>query len=139
MSSSYSHQDWKPLIIRGKQAPSQQVRTHNEIERFKRSGGGTATLKKFQAGKNVQRKKNLDTRKLESDEVSLKYVSKELGHKISQARLELKLTRKDLGSKMNEKESVIADWETCKALYNPQLMAKFKRSLKIDFQDEKKK
>lgn len=137
--TAYVHQDWKTLVIHGKQAPCQQVRSRNDVDRFKRSGGETETIKKYQAGKNVQRKKVINTKKLEDEETPLKFVSKEMGDKISRARQELNLTRKDLGVMINEKENVITDWETGKALYNPQLLVKIQRALKIDFRETKKK
>ena len=53
------------------------------------------------------------------------------GKAISQARLEMKLTQKDLAQQVNEKPSVIQDYEAGKAIPSPQILGKLERSLKV--------
>ena len=50
---------------------------------------------------------------------------------ISTARLELKLTQKDLAQKINEKPSVLQDYESGKAIPNVQILAKMERVLQV--------
>jgi len=47
------------------------------------------------------------------------------------ARLELKLSQKDLAAKVNEKVSVLQDYESGKATPNPQILGKLERALGV--------
>ncbi|KAJ3503650.1 hypothetical protein NLJ89_g8338 [Agrocybe chaxingu] len=47
------------------------------------------------------------------------------------ARLELKLSQKDVAQKINEKPSVIQDYESSKAIPNPQILGKLERILGV--------
>jgi len=47
------------------------------------------------------------------------------------ARLELKLSQKDLAAKVNEKVSVLQDYESGKATPNPQILGKLERALAV--------
>jgi ribosome-binding protein aMBF1 (putative translation factor) len=47
------------------------------------------------------------------------------------ARLELKLSQKDVAQKVNEKPSVIQDYESSKAIPNPQILGKLERALGV--------
>ena len=47
------------------------------------------------------------------------------------ARLELKLSQKDVAQKINEKPSVLQDYESGKAIPNPQILAKLERALGV--------
>lgn len=50
---------------------------------------------------------------------------------MSQARLALEMTQKDIAQKVNEKPSVIQDYESGKAIPNPQILGKLERVLKV--------
>lgn len=47
------------------------------------------------------------------------------------ARAELKLTQKDVAQKINEKPSVLQDYESGKAIPNPQILGKLERALGV--------
>jgi putative transcription factor len=47
------------------------------------------------------------------------------------ARMELKLSQKDVAQKINEKPSVLQDYESSKAIPNPQILAKLERVLGV--------
>jgi putative transcription factor len=47
------------------------------------------------------------------------------------ARLALKLSQKDVAQKVNEKPSVIQDYESSKAIPNPQILGKLERALGV--------
>ena len=47
------------------------------------------------------------------------------------ARMELKLSQKDVAQKINEKPSVLQDYESGKAIPNPQILAKLERTLGV--------
>ena len=50
---------------------------------------------------------------------------------MSQARLALEMTQKDIAQKVNEKPSVIQDYESGRAVPNPQILSKLERNLKV--------
>ncbi|KAH8108441.1 MBF1-domain-containing protein [Phellopilus nigrolimitatus] len=54
-----------------------------------------------------------------------------VGKALSNARAELKMSQKDLAQKVNEKPSVIQDYESGKAIPNPQILGKLERALKV--------
>ena len=47
------------------------------------------------------------------------------------ARMEKQLSQKDLAQKVNEKPSVIQDYESSKAIPNPQILGKLERVLGV--------
>ena len=50
---------------------------------------------------------------------------------IQDARLELKLSQKEVAQKVNEKPSLIQDYESSKAIPNSQILAKLERILGV--------
>ena len=66
-----------------------------------------------------------------SNVVVVTYVTKEQGQAIVSARAAKKWTRKDLAQRINEKETVVADYETCKAIPNQQTLSKMERQLGV--------
>ena len=68
----------------------------------------------------------------ENDEVmAIKYVPREVGTLITNARVANKLTRKELANKLNLKEDVITNIENGTAIYNGNQVAKIKKCLGI--------
>lgn len=45
--------------------------------------------------------------------------------------MELKLSQKDIAQKINEKPSILQDYESSKAIPNSQILAKLERVLKV--------
>lgn len=58
-------------------------------------------------------------------------VSADVGKSISQGRQAKGLTQKDLGVKINEKPNVIGDYESGRAIPNPQILSKMERALGV--------
>jgi putative transcription factor len=50
---------------------------------------------------------------------------------IQDARMELKLSQKDVAQKINEKPSVLQDYESSKAIPNAQILGKLERALGV--------
>ena len=73
----------------------------------------------------------MSTKKLEEsdDVVKIQKVDKELAKAIMQARMAKKLTQKDLATLINEKPQVVADYESSKAIPNPQIITKLEKQL----------
>ena len=62
----------------------------------------------------------------------------ELKKKIQQARLDKKLTQAQLGNLINEKPNVIQEYESGKAIPNPQVLSKLSRVLGVQMSSKKK-
>ena len=83
----------------------------------------------------VERKKNTKNTSVKLDEneevISIKMVPKEIAQLIINARVSKKLTRKELANNLNLQESIITDIETCKAIYDGNLIVKIKKKLGV--------
>ena len=58
-------------------------------------------------------------------------IAPSVGKAIQTARQEKQFTQKDLAQKVNEKPSVIQDYESSKAIPNPQILSKLERALGV--------
>lgn len=97
------HQDWKPVVLKGNKKSS---KTQN-----KKFNGDNKMAKIDQA----------------TDVVKPKFFPRDLAQQIIKYRTNNKLNRKQFAQRLNIKESLLADIETCKAVYNGTLVDKFKR------------
>jgi putative transcription factor len=73
----------------------------------------------------------MSARKLEdATEVgSIAKVDRSLSKAIMQARMAKKMSQKDLATAINEKPQIVAEYESGKAVPNPQLISKLERGL----------
>ncbi|KAF9557665.1 MBF1-domain-containing protein [Agrocybe pediades] len=101
----------------------------------RRTGAVVATDKKVTAGVNKahqgtdhQRIAKLDR---ENEVAPPPKIAPSVGRAMQAARLELKLSQKDVAQKVNEKPSVIQDYESSKAIPNPQILGKLERVLGV--------
>lgn len=119
------HQDWDTVFLRSKaqahgQTKTQQVQT---------------ALQKGAVVETVDRRKNADVshknRALENDTETLSHetVSHDLKVAIQKARQAKKMTQKQLAMALNERPSVINDYESGKAVPNGQLIARIEKAL----------
>ena len=124
-------QDWQDVVIR-KKVPTRAKSNDEALRIANQFGAQVESVKKFNAAKNVQHQPAISAKKLESDEdVTIPKVSHNLSMKIQQARLASGLTQKELATKINEKPSVINEYESGKAVPNNQILAKLERSLNV--------
>ncbi|KAL9937405.1 hypothetical protein V8E36_003814 [Tilletia maclaganii] len=104
-------------------------------ERAKEVGAITDNDRKVAAGTNKghapvdhQRIAKLDR---ENEVAPPPKVAPSVGRAIQQARMAKELTQKDLGTKINEKPQVIAEYESGKAVPNVQILSKMERALGV--------
>lgn len=73
----------------------------------------------------------MSAKKLEeaTDVGTIAKVDKSLSKAIMQARTAKKMTQKDLATAINEKPQVVAEYESGKAIPNPQIISKLERQL----------
>ena len=58
-------------------------------------------------------------------------INPSVGKAIQTARMEKEMAQKDLAQKVNEKPSVIQDYESGRAIPNPQILGKLERALGV--------
>jgi len=124
-------QDWDTLKIGSKGRTPKVAKSTAEVNAARRSGAVVSTDKKIttginkaHAGTDHQRIAKLDR---ENEVAPPPKISPTVGKAIQTGRMEKGLTQKDLAQKVNEKPSVIQDYESGKAIPNPQILAKLER------------
>lgn len=130
-------QDWDSVTIVGSKAriggggPRATVaRTQGQINAAVRSGAVLSVDKKYGAGGNRtqdsegQRLTKIDR---ENEVAPPPKISMNVGKTIQKGRQEKGLTQKDLATRVNEKPSVINDYEAGRAVPNQQLLGKIER------------
>ncbi|CCE63961.1 hypothetical protein TPHA_0G01240 [Tetrapisispora phaffii CBS 4417] len=132
--------DWDTNIVIGSKAraggsgPRANVaRTQGQINAARRQGLVLSVDKKY-GGSNAkgnnegQRLTKIDR---ETDIVKLQKLDPAVGRAISKARTEKKMSQKDLATKINEKPTVINDYEAARAQPNQQVLGKLERVLGV--------
>jgi putative transcription factor len=125
-------QDWDAVNVGKSSTRTKAPKTAREITAAKASGT-LATEKRYGAGGNASAHSTtiMSARKLEeADDVGrIAKVDKSLSKAIMQARTAKKMTQKDLATAINEKPQVIGQYESGKAVPNPQIIAKLEKKL----------
>uniref|UniRef100_A0A061S242 Putative transcription factor n=1 Tax=Tetraselmis sp. GSL018 TaxID=582737 RepID=A0A061S242_9CHLO len=128
---AYQGQDWDTVVLRKKPVSSGQQKSSSAVNQARRSGAEVETIKKHNAGTNTKSGLNAAKLERETEELAHEKVSTELKKQIQQARLAKKMTQAQLAQAINEKPSVINDYESGKAIPNPQILSKMSRVLGV--------
>ncbi|EDR11006.1 uncharacterized protein LACBIDRAFT_319718 [Laccaria bicolor S238N-H82] len=129
--------DWdEPKTVIGfKRQVAKVAKKDSDINAARRSGAVVATDKKVAAGGNKahqgtdhQRIAKLDR---ENEVAPPAKILPSVGRAIQTARMDLKLSQKDVAAKINEKPSILQDYESSKAIPNPQILGKLERVLGV--------
>ncbi|KAJ7771816.1 multi protein bridging factor 1-domain-containing protein [Mycena metata] len=133
--------DWdSKTVIGAKRSVAKVTRKDSDLNAARRSGAVVGTDKKVTAGGNKahqahsaqaqdhQRIAKLDR---ENEVAPPAKVAPSVGRAIQDARMELKLSQKDVAQKINEKPSVLQDYESSKAIPNAQILGKLERVLGV--------
>jgi len=131
-----SNLEWDATTVIGSKSTRPKVeRDGSSLNAARRSGADIATDKKTTGGTNKghvgpdhARIAKLDR---ENEVAPPATVSPDVGKAMQKARLALNMTQKDLAQKVNEKPSVIGDYEAGRAIPNPQVLGKIERNLKV--------
>mmetsp|Transcript_14995 Transcript_14995/g.22460 ORF Transcript_14995/g.22460 Transcript_14995/m.22460 type:complete len:139 (-) Transcript_14995:67-483(-) len=89
--------------------------------------------KKYSAGGNQQRAAAASAKRLEEEDENFRHkkVPKSVGKRIQQARQNKKWTQKDLAQRINEKPTVVTDYENGRAIPNNKVLSKMERALGV--------
>ncbi|KZT03534.1 ylMBF1 [Laetiporus sulphureus 93-53] len=128
--------DWDSKMVIGYKAKAPKVaRNDSDLNGEHSLGAVVATDKKMAGGSNKahqgtdhQRIAKLDR---ENEVAPPPKILPSVGKAIQIARMEKQLAQKDLAQKVNEKPSVIADYEAGRAIPNPQILSKLERVLGV--------
>lgn len=128
--------DWDSKTIIGFKGKAPKVtRGTSDLNAARRVGAVVATDKKTTAktnkahqGTDHQKIAKLDR---ENEVAPPPKVSLSVGKAIQNARNEKQLSQKDVAQKINEKPSVLQDYESGKAIPNPQILGKLERVLGV--------
>jgi len=130
-----SNVDWDSKTVIGSKAKAPKVtRNTSDLNAARRTGAVVGTEKKTVGGNkghigpDHQKIAKLDR---ENEVAPPPKISASVGKTIQTARMEKGFTQKDLAQKTNEKPSVIQDYESGKAIPNPQVLSKFERILGV--------
>jgi len=130
-----SNVDWDSETVIGSKARAPKVTKGNaEINAARRAGAVVATDKKTtvtnkgHVGPDHQKIAKLDR---DNDVAPPPKVAPSVGKAMQTARMELKLSQKDLAAKINEKLAVLQDYETGRAIPNSQILGNLERVLKV--------
>jgi len=129
-------QDWDSKTVIGFKAKTAKVtRTTSDLNAARRAGAVVATDKKVTGGGNKahqgtdhQRIAKLDR---DNEVAPPAKIAPNVGRAMQTARMELKLSQKDVAQKINEKPSILQDYESSKAIPNPQILGKLERVLGV--------
>eukprot|EP00798_Chlamydomonas_sp_ICE-L_P011874 gene11874-14980_t len=123
-------QDWNPVVIRKKPQGSGALKDEAAVNAARRSGAAVDTVKKVN---HQQTSTGKSAAKLDAETEDFKHekVSSNLKTQIVQARTAKKLTQAQLAQLMNEKPQVIQEYESGKAIPNPQILSKMSRVLGV--------
>mmetsp|Transcript_33412 Transcript_33412/g.37345 ORF Transcript_33412/g.37345 Transcript_33412/m.37345 type:complete len:158 (-) Transcript_33412:184-657(-) len=96
-----------------------------------KSGKGTTEKRHGAGGNSSAHSGIMSARKLDeaTDVGTIAKVDKSLSKAIMQARSAKKMTQKELATAINEKTQVVAEYESGKAIPNPQIISKLERKL----------
>ncbi|KAG8727832.1 multiprotein-bridging factor 1 [Ceratobasidium sp. 428] len=129
-----SEVDWDAKTVIGNKARAPKV-TRGNAELYARRAGAvistdkkTTVTNKGHAGPDHQKIAKLDR---DNDVAPPPKILPSVGKAMQTARMELKLSQKDVAAKINEKQSVLQDYESGKAIPNPQILGKLERALGV--------
>jgi len=128
--------DWDSVTVIGKKTrPPKVTRNESDVNAARRVGAVVGTDRKVAGGTNKshqgtdhQRIAKLDR---ENEVAPPPKVPASVGKAIQQARMGKGLSQKDCAQKINEKPSVLQDYESGKAIPNTQILAKLERALGV--------
>ncbi|KAG0049481.1 multiprotein-bridging factor 1 [Gryganskiella cystojenkinii] len=125
--------DWDDQIILRKQAELAKVsRSEADLNAARRAGAPISTERKVVSNAPAGEDFRHIAKVAESPEIiAPKTVTVDVGKVMAKARIEKKITQKELSAVVHEKPSVINDYEAGRAVPNQQVLAKIERALGV--------
>lgn len=118
VNKMFNHQDWNPVILKKKEC----VVKETIIKTDKQNQVSSTTNKPLW---KIEKQVDSDAGK------PIDYVSRDDAQKIISGRIAMKLTQKDLATRLNMQLKDIQDIESCKSIENKLTLSKIKKFLQI--------
>ncbi|CDI77241.1 multiprotein bridging factor type 1, putative [Eimeria acervulina] len=140
---SGNFQDWTPVTLQKTSPGGRRVAKEQEINKARRAGDAVETEKKFLGGQNRTTKANLipNAKKVEEDtgDYHIDRVSTDFSRALAEARRNKGMTQAQLAQAINEKPSVVSEYESGKAIPNGVILQKMSRALGVQLPKCKQK
>lgn len=131
MASNF--QDWTPVVLTKSRVSPKSANREKEVNKARRAGEEIETEKKFLGGKNKATKTALcpNAKKIEEDtgDYHVERVSTDFCRALAEARRNKNLTQAQLAQAINEKPSVVSEYESGKAIPNGAILQKMSKAL----------
>merc|ERR1711920_1127046 len=127
-------QDWSTVTLRKPAPKGKASKSPSEVNAALRSGAGVDTLKKFNASTNKSAHAQVpNAAKLDEHTEAHRHetVSHDFKLALQQARLAKKMTQAALATTVNEKSTIINEYESGKAIPNGAIISKLNRALGV--------
>ena len=121
---SLSHQDWTPVVIRKNTNTNQKKANSSNLVPKQGVNKQNTSIKTEKVWNGVNPNDEPETRPVKID--------KEFGQQILKARLEKKMTQKNLANAISIPDTVIAEYERGIGLHNGNYISKIKKYLNIN-------
>merc|ERR1712137_602416 len=133
-------QDWEVKVINQRPKTKKNANPQQVANHARQAGYEVETVRKF-GSTNAQRGGPANAKKIEEETEEFKHdtVELDLRLKIQKARQAKGWTQKELAQRINEKSTVIGDYESGKAIPNNQIISKMERALGAQLRGGKKK
>mmetsp|Transcript_7070 Transcript_7070/g.10134 ORF Transcript_7070/g.10134 Transcript_7070/m.10134 type:complete len:145 (+) Transcript_7070:91-525(+) len=132
---SFQHQqDWDPVVFHKAGPKGKASKSATEVNAARRTGAAVETDKKFAGGTNKSAHSQVpNSKKLDENTETFRHdtVSHDFKMALQQARLAKKMTQAALATAINEKSSVINEYESGKAIPNGAIINKLNRALGV--------
>merc|ERR1712217_777594 len=126
--------DWAPVVWTKSGPKGKASKSQSEVNAARRSGGQVETDKKIGAGGNqAAHSVCQNAAKLDGNTEAFRHatVSHEFKQALQQARLAKKMSQAQLATAINEKGTVINEYESGKAIPNGAIISKLNRALGV--------
>ena len=125
--------DWEPVVIRKKKPTQSELSKDPKLLQAALRLGEAVAVAKTNVGNKQHTAPSITPHKLDDapEDFHIQRVPTELKKQIAKARTDKKLTQAQLAQSINEKPQVIQDYESGKAIPNPQILSKMSRILGV--------
>mmetsp|Transcript_112653 Transcript_112653/g.211282 ORF Transcript_112653/g.211282 Transcript_112653/m.211282 type:complete len:144 (-) Transcript_112653:125-556(-) len=127
-------QDWAPVVWTKKAPAGKASKTSSAVNAARRSGQAVETDKKVNAGGNKSAHSIVaNAKKLDENTETFRHekVSQDFKMALQQARLAKKMSQSALATSINEKQSVVNEYESGKAIPNGAIINKLNKALGV--------
>ena len=123
--------DWDSVTILRKRKTAQDARSKQAVNTALATGEAEVSKRQNVSNKKASMSGNVHKIENETEDFAIKTVNPDTSKVISQTRQSLGMTQKELSHKINEKLTVVNEYESGKAIPSQTILAKFERALNV--------